>query len=54
MAIGYLGLALVLGAIIAKVAEKLKIPDIPLLLLLGLIIGPFLLTNPLRQSWLIQ
>ena len=42
MAIGYLGLALVLGAIIAKVAEKLKIPDIPLLLLLGLIIGPFL------------
>ena len=46
MAIGYLGLALVLGAIIAKVAEKLKIPDIPLLLLLGLIIGPFLQIIP--------
>lgn len=42
MAIGYLGLALVLGSLVAKIAEKLKIPDIPLLLLLGLIAGPFL------------
>lgn len=46
MAIGYLGLALVLGSLVAKIAEKLKIPDIPLLLLLGLIIGPFLQIIP--------
>ncbi|ACV24426.1 sodium/hydrogen exchanger [Methanocaldococcus fervens AG86] len=41
-AIGYLGLALILGSLVAKLAEKLRIPDIPLLLLLGLIVGPFL------------
>ncbi|WP_456471504.1 cation:proton antiporter domain-containing protein, partial [Methanocaldococcus sp.] len=42
LAIGLLGLALVLGAFVAKIAEKFSIPDIPLLLLLGLLVGPIL------------
>ncbi|MCQ6253768.1 sodium:proton antiporter [Methanocaldococcus sp.] len=50
MAIGYLGLALALGAFVAKISEKLKIPDIPLLLLLGLIIGPFLQIIPSESA----
>ncbi|XRO75800.1 cation:proton antiporter [Methanocaldococcus sp. 28A] len=50
IAIGYLGLALVLGSLVAKIAEKLKIPDIPLLLLLGLIIGPFLQIIPSESA----
>jgi len=40
--IGYLSLLLISGSIIAKIGEKLKIPDIPLLLIFGLIVGPFL------------
>ncbi|AIJ05374.1 Na+/H+ antiporter [Methanocaldococcus bathoardescens] len=50
IAIGYLGLALVLGSLVAKIAEKLKIPDIPLLLLLGLIVGPFLQIIPSESA----
>ncbi|NPA62581.1 MAG: sodium:proton antiporter [Methanococci archaeon] len=50
LAIGYLGLALVLGSLVAKIAEKLKIPDIPLLLLLGLSIGPFLHIIPSESA----
>ncbi|ENN96131.1 Na+/H+ antiporter [Methanocaldococcus villosus KIN24-T80] len=45
-AIGFLGLSLVLGSIMAKISEKLNIPDIPLLLMLGLILGPILQIIP--------
>ncbi len=38
--IGYLGLVLLLGSIVAKISESLTIPDIPLLLILGLLLGP--------------
>ncbi|WP_292461103.1 sodium:proton antiporter [Methanothermococcus sp.] len=40
--IGYISLLLISGSIIAKIGEKLNIPDIPLLLIYGLIVGPFL------------
>lgn len=40
--IGYLALLLISGTFIAKVGEKLGIPDIPLFLIFGLIVGPFL------------
>lgn len=39
--IGYISLLLVFGSIIAKIGEKINIPDIPLLLIFGLIVGPF-------------
>ncbi|GBF36797.1 cation:proton antiporter [Methanofervidicoccus abyssi] len=42
VSIGYLALLLISGAFIAKVGEKLGIPDIPLFLIFGLIVGPFL------------
>jgi len=42
IAIGYLALLFISGSIIAKIGEKLKLPDIPLLLIFGLIVGPFL------------
>ncbi|EHP84819.1 cation:proton antiporter [Methanotorris formicicus] len=38
--ITYLSILFVGGSIIAKIAEKLNIPDIPLLLIFGLILGP--------------
>ena len=41
-AIGYLALLLISGTFIAKLGEKLGIPDIPLFLIFGLIVGPFL------------
>ncbi|WP_456419291.1 cation:proton antiporter [Methanocaldococcus infernus] len=51
IAIGLIGLALVLGAFIAKAAENFKIPDIPLFLLLGLLIGPiFQIITPEQAS----
>jgi NhaP-type Na+/H+ or K+/H+ antiporter len=40
--IGYISLLLISGSIIAKIGEKLNIPDIPLLLIFGLIVGPLL------------
>jgi len=40
--IGYLALLLISGTFIAKVGEKLGIPDIPLFLIFGLIVGPLL------------
>ena len=42
VAIGYLALLLISGTFIAKVGEKLGIPDIPLFLIFGLIVGPLL------------
>lgn len=38
--IGYISLLLVFGSIIAKIGEKIGVPDIPLLLIFGLIVGP--------------
>lgn len=40
--IGYVSLLIISGSILAKIGEKLKIPDIPLLLIFGLIVGPLL------------
>ncbi len=40
--IGYLSLLLISGSILAKIGEKFSIPDIPLLLLFGLLVGPIL------------
>lgn len=40
--VGYLSLLLIAGSIVAKIGERIGVPDIPLLLILGLIIGPFL------------
>ncbi|HIP17622.1 MAG TPA: sodium:proton antiporter [Methanothermococcus okinawensis] len=40
--VGYFSLLLISGAIIAKIGEKINIPDIPLLLIFGLIVGPLL------------
>ncbi|MCS3901474.1 cation:proton antiporter [Methanococcus voltae] len=40
--IGYMALLFVFGSFLAKIAEKLGIPDIPVLLTFGLVVGPFL------------
>ncbi|MBP2143422.1 NhaP-type Na+/H+ or K+/H+ antiporter [Methanococcus voltae] len=40
--IGYMALLFVFGSFLAKIAKKLGIPDIPVLLTFGLFVGPFL------------
>ena len=40
IAIGYISFLLIVGSFIAKIGEKIGLPDIPLLLLFGLFVGP--------------
>ncbi|HIP84822.1 MAG TPA: sodium:proton antiporter [Methanothermococcus okinawensis] len=40
--VGYLALLLISGTFIAKLGEKLGVPDIPLFLIFGLVVGPLL------------
>jgi len=42
LAIGYISLLFIIGSFIAKLADRIGIPDIPLLLIIGLLIGPVL------------
>ncbi|WP_423793146.1 cation:proton antiporter [Methanocaldococcus indicus] len=50
LGIFYLGVTLVFGALVAKLAEKFDIPDIPLLLLVGVLIGPILHIMPTKSA----
>ncbi len=48
--IGYLSMLFISGAIISKIGEKLNIPDIPLLLIFGLLVGPLLNIVTLKNA----